>query len=121
MKQGLITAAALAFAAMVVALITAAVWAEDGGQHYSDDHWYSYKCCSREDCKPVTGVTVKHGHYVWDSWRMPGTTLSLPANDFNKVLGSQDHQFHACEGTTSSPSIGKGSVWPRCIYVPGSV
>lgn len=91
----------------------------------SQTHWYDYDCCNMHDCAKIH-VTIKNDRYVWQSWRFPQFTVSVPIDPEEakregvKVRPSQDGDFHGCE-LPRQTGASVTSVYALCLYVPGAI
>ncbi len=84
----------------MIALLLAAILAHS---------WYSYECCSENDCAPVPmGTLIRASGDGYDVTLPNGLLLHAGKNTL-KV--SQDGLWHVCI-IASNPSV-------RCLYVPG--
>lgn len=75
--------------------------------------WYSYECCSGNDCMPIDApARVKGGWHVKGIYK--GLLVDeIVGDDAATVRQSQDGNFHICVKFLSATTGGV-----RCLYVP---
>lgn len=95
--------------AAIVYLLAAMVWIASTTPIWAHD-WYSGACCSDKDCAPIPREAVtatKEGYRVTlGAGDHPMTTLPLDELvPYDKVLPSEDSDFHACVRASVPPSL----------------
>lgn len=111
-----------AVGAAIVYLLVAILWIALTTPVYGHS-WYSGACCSDKDCAPIPRATVtatNEGYRVTLGTADHPMVAGEPVDEivpYDKVLPSQDGDFHACIRPPVPPAMSQISRI-ICLYVP---
>lgn len=108
--------------AAIIYLLAAIIWIASTTPIWAHS-WYSGACCSDKDCAPIPRASVtatNEGYRITLGTADHPMVAGEPVDEivpYDKVLPSQDGDFHACVRPPAPPAI---TTYARiiCLYVP---